>query len=142
MLMVMGTHFALTGSYSWIAFVASLVPTFLVSDLLLLNQFPDVEADQSIGRRHFPIAIGRRASAILYGILLLSAFITVAASGLFGLMPRFTLLALLAVPPAWKAYRGARQNAENISALVPSMGLNVVVNIATPTLLAIGLMIG
>jgi 1,4-dihydroxy-2-naphthoate octaprenyltransferase len=48
-LMVMSVHFALTGAYSWTAFVASLVPFFLVSDLLLLNQFPDVEADRSIG---------------------------------------------------------------------------------------------
>ena len=40
-LMVMGTHFALTGEYPWTAFVASLVPFFLVNDLLLLNQFPD-----------------------------------------------------------------------------------------------------
>jgi 1,4-dihydroxy-2-naphthoate octaprenyltransferase len=57
-LMVMGVHFALTGAYSWTAFVASLVPFFLVSDLLLLNQFPDVEADRGVGRRHFPILVG------------------------------------------------------------------------------------
>ncbi|MHB8109035.1 MAG: prenyltransferase, partial [Syntrophorhabdaceae bacterium] len=43
-LMVLGTHFVLTGSYSWTALLASLVPGFLVSDLLLLNQFPDLEA--------------------------------------------------------------------------------------------------
>ena len=44
-----GTDFALTGSYTWTAFLASLIPFFLVSNLLLLNQFPDVEADRSIG---------------------------------------------------------------------------------------------
>jgi 1,4-dihydroxy-2-naphthoate octaprenyltransferase len=42
--MVMGTDFVLTGEYSWTAFIASLIPFFLVSNLLLLNQFPDVEA--------------------------------------------------------------------------------------------------
>lgn len=36
-LMVMGTDYVLTGSYSWTAFVASLIPFFLVSNLLLLN---------------------------------------------------------------------------------------------------------
>ena len=35
---------------------------FLVNNLLLLNQFPDVQADQSIGRRHFPLVAGRRAA--------------------------------------------------------------------------------
>jgi 1,4-dihydroxy-2-naphthoate octaprenyltransferase len=29
-LMVMGTHFALTGTYTWTAFCAALTPTFLV----------------------------------------------------------------------------------------------------------------
>jgi 1,4-dihydroxy-2-naphthoate octaprenyltransferase len=47
--MVMGTDFVLTGTYSWSSFIASLVPFFLVSDLLLLNQFPDVEADRTVG---------------------------------------------------------------------------------------------
>ena len=141
-LMVMGTHFALTGTYSWTSFVASLVPTFLVSNLLLLNQFPDAEADQSIGRKHFPITIGRQASSVLYGILLLLAYVSVVVGVILGLLPSFSLLALLTAIPAWKACRGAYQNAENISALIPSMGINVVINLTTPILLAVGLFIG
>ena len=65
-LMVLGTHFVLTGSYSWTAFLASLVPGFLVSDLLLLNQFPDVEADKTVGRKHLPILLGRKNVARIY----------------------------------------------------------------------------
>ena len=141
-LMVMGTHFSLTGSYSWTSFVASLVPTFLVSDLLLLNQFPDVDADRSIGRNNFPIAIGRQASSVLYGILLSLAYVSVVGGVTVGLLPRFSLLALLTVIPAWKACWGAYQNAENIPALIPSMRINVVINLTTPILLAVGLFIG
>ncbi len=141
-LMVMGTHFALTGTYSWTSFVASLVPTFLVSDLLLLNQFPDVDADKSIGRKNFPITIGRQASSVLYGILLLLAYVSVVVGVILGLLPRFSLLALLTAILAWKAYRGAYQNAENIPALTPSMGINVVINLITSILLAMGLFIG
>jgi 1,4-dihydroxy-2-naphthoate octaprenyltransferase len=141
-LMVMGTHFALTGTYSWASFVASLVPTFLVSNLLLLNQFPDVDADKSIGRNNFPIAIGRQASSVLYGILLLLAYVSVVVGVIVGLLPRFSLLALLTVIPAWKAYRGVYKNAENIPALIPSMRINVIINLTTPIMLAVGLFIG
>jgi len=70
-LMVMGTHFALTGKYSPTAFLASLIPFFLVSNLLLLNQFPDVEADQTVGRRHFPIQIGRHRSSLIFSAFLI-----------------------------------------------------------------------
>ncbi|MEA2009008.1 MAG: prenyltransferase [Chloroflexota bacterium] len=141
-LMVMGTHFALTGTYTWTAFIASLLPTFLVSDLLLLNQFPDVEADKSIGRKHYPIAIGKKASSTLYGIFLLLAYLSIIVGVILNLLPVFSLLALLTSVLGWKIFQGARQNAEDIEALAPSMGMNVIVNLATPVLLAIGLFIG
>jgi 1,4-dihydroxy-2-naphthoate octaprenyltransferase len=141
-LMVMGTHFALTGTYSWAAFVASLLPAFLVSDLLLLNQFPDVEADRSIGRRHFPITIGRKASSLLYGSVLLLAYLSIIAGVAMKLLPLFSLIVLLTAILAWRAYQGASKNAEDIPALIPSMGMNVIINLATPLLLAVGLFIG
>jgi 1,4-dihydroxy-2-naphthoate octaprenyltransferase len=141
-LMVMGTHFALTGSYSWTAFVASLVPTFLVSDLLLLNQFPDVEADQTVGRRHYPILVGRKTSLMLYGILLLLAYLSIVIGVILNLLPTTCLIALLTSILAWRAYRGVRGNENNPPAFGPSMGMNVMVNLATPLLLAVGLFIG
>ncbi|MBN1147113.1 MAG: prenyltransferase [Anaerolineales bacterium] len=140
--MVMGTHFALTGAYSWTAFVASLTPTFLVSNLLLLNQFPDVEADQSIGRKHFPITIGRKASSNLYGLFLLLTYISIIIGVILKLLPAPSLIALLTAILAWRAYQGARQNVENVPGLIPSMGMNVIINLATPVLLAIGIFLG
>ncbi len=138
-LMVMGTHYALTGTYTWTAFIASLVPTFLVSNLLLLNQFPDVEADQSVGRRHYPIVLGRRASSVVYGLFLAGAYLAVGVGVALRLLPWTSLLALLTLVLSWKAFRGAFENAENIPALIPSMGMNVIINLATPVLLALGL---
>jgi 1,4-dihydroxy-2-naphthoate octaprenyltransferase len=141
-LMVMGTHFALTGTYTWTAFCAALTPTFLVSNLLLLNQFPDVEADRSIGRRHFPIQIGRKLSSRLYGIFFLLTYASILLGVLIHWLPIPTLIALLTVILAWRAYRGSQENAENIPALIPSMGLNVIIVLVTPVLLAFGLFIG
>lgn len=140
-LMVMGAHFALTGTYSWTAFVASLTPTFLVSNLLLLNQFPDVEADRSIGRKHFPITIGRKASSTLYGSLLLLAYLSIIVGVFLKLLPALSLIALLTIIFAWRAYQGTSRNAENVPALIPSMGMNVIINLTTPALLALALFI-
>ncbi|MEI8132739.1 MAG: prenyltransferase [Leptolinea sp.] len=141
-LMVMGTHFALTGTYSWASFVASLTPTFLVSNLLLLNQFPDAEADRIVGRKHYPIAIGRKASSILYGLFLALAYVAIIFGVLLKILPVLSLIALLTTILALRAYNGARKNAENPGGLIPFMGINVVINIATPVLLAIGLFFG
>ena len=137
-LMVMGTDFVLTGEYSWTAFMASLVPFFLVNDLLLLNQFPDVEADQSVGRRHFPIVIGRRASSLIYGAFLALTYLSIVLGVSLGLMPRTSLIGLMALAIAIPTSVGSYRYAENMSKLVPYMGLNVVINIVTPVLVAVG----
>jgi 1,4-dihydroxy-2-naphthoate polyprenyltransferase len=140
--MVMGTHFVLTGAYSWTAFVASIVPFFLVSDLLLLNQFPDVEADTAIGRRHLPITIGRQASVVVYGLFLLGAYAAVAVGWLTNLLPGAGLMAFATIVVAVPTLRGVARNANDIPKLIPYMGKNVLINIATPVFLAIGLFIG
>jgi 1,4-dihydroxy-2-naphthoate octaprenyltransferase len=141
-LMVNGTHFSLTGSYSLMSFLASLVPFFLVSNLLLLNQFPDVDADSRIGRRHLPITIGRKACSSIYGIFLILPYITIAVCTALGIFPIFSLLGLLTIIPAVKSYLNVRVSSDNIPALIPAMGLNVIVNLFTPVLLAIGVFIG
>ncbi|MFO8036254.1 MAG: prenyltransferase [Anaerolineales bacterium] len=142
LLMVMGTHYALTGTYSWVSFLASLVPTFLVSDLLLLNQFPDVEADQSVGRKHYPILLGWKSSALIYGALLLLAYLAIVLGVVLDMFPVISLLALLTAVLGWRAFQGAKRHAENTEALVSSLGLNVVVNVTTPLLLGLSLFLG
>lgn len=141
-LMVMGTDFALSGSYSWTSFVASLVPFFLVSDLLLLNQFPDVEADRGVGRHHFPIAIGREASVRLYVIFLVGAYLAIIFGYITGNLPLTGFLALGSIIIAVPTVKGVARFANDVPRLIPYMGRNVVIIILTPVLLAIGLFIG
>ena len=140
-LMVMGTDFALSGSYSWTSFVASLVPFFLVSDLLLLNQFPDVEADRGVGRHHFPITIGREASVKLYVIFLVGAYLAIIFGYITGNLPLAGFLALGSIVIAVPTVKGVARFANDVDRLIPYMGRNVVIIILTPVLLAIGLFI-
>ena len=141
-LMVMGTDFVLTGSYSWTSFVASLVPFFLVNNLLLLNQFPDIEADEGIGRRHLPITIGKKACVKIYGLFLACAYVSIIFGYISGTLPLGGLLALATIVLAVPTVKGVTRYANDIPKLIPYMGRNVVINILTPVLLAIGLFIG
>jgi 1,4-dihydroxy-2-naphthoate octaprenyltransferase len=141
LLMVMGTDFALTGEYSWTAFTASLVPTFLVSNLLLLNQFPDVEADESVGRRHYPIVVGRRKSSIIYGAFLALTYLTIVLGVLLALLPVASLLGLLTILLAVPTAMGAYRYAEDLERLIPYLGYNVLLTVVTPVLVAIGLLV-
>ncbi len=138
---VMGTDFVLTGSYSWQAALASLMPFFLVSNLLLLNQFPDLNADQLIGRRHLPILIGRRSSSIVYISFLALTFLSLILSVVLGCLPVWALLGLLTLIIAIPAGKGAFQHSDDIEKLLPHMGQNVLLNLLTPLLSAVGLFI-
>lgn len=137
-LMIVGTHFSLTGEWSAMALVASLPVALLVSNLLLLNQFPDVDADRAVGRRNIPIVYGRPAAARLYGLLLWLSYSALATGVWLHFLPQSALLAMLTAPLAWRVWRGVTKNADRIAALVPAMRLNVVLNLLMPLLLAAG----
>jgi 1,4-dihydroxy-2-naphthoate octaprenyltransferase len=137
--MVMGTDYVLTGHYSWAAFFASLVPFFLVSNLLLLNQFPDVEADRTVGRRHLPILLGRKTSSYIYTAFLLATYLSIVAGVLLGVLPAASLLGLLSLVLAIPTIGGVLRHADDIPQLVRYLGQNVLITILTPLLTAIGL---
>jgi 1,4-dihydroxy-2-naphthoate octaprenyltransferase len=141
-LMVGGTHFALTGVYSGPAFFVSLVPLFLTSNLLLLNQLPDISADRSVGRRHLPIAYGESRSVAVFGLFALAAAATLLAAIQLGYLPRLGYIGLVPLTAALAAWEGARRHAAEPRHLPGYLGLNVVAALLTPLLLGVALMAG
>jgi 1,4-dihydroxy-2-naphthoate octaprenyltransferase len=141
LLMVTGTYFVLTGEFTRTAFFASLVPFFLGNNLLLLNQFPDVEADKSVGRRNLPILLGRRTCSILFGLILVATYLSMIVGVWLGYLPALSLLGLLTLPLAVIATLDAYRYADDIPKLMRSMGFNVLLNIVTPVLMAVGLLL-
>jgi len=137
--MVVGTDLVLGGSYSPAGFAASMVPFFLVSNLLLLNQFPDLEPDRIGKRQHFIIRHGIRAGAVVYALFSAGAYLAVIIAVAANVLPPLCLLALLTIPLAVRASIVAFRDGTNISKLAPAMGINVVVNLLTPLLLAAGM---
>ncbi len=141
-LMVMGTDWVLSGRYSWTAFFASLVPFFLVNNLLLLNQLPDTEADRGIGRHHLPIVAGRRTAVLVYGLFLLATYLSIILGVALKILPWTALLGLASLFLAIPTFIGAYRNADALEALIPYLARNVLLVILTPLLVAIGLFFG
>jgi 1,4-dihydroxy-2-naphthoate octaprenyltransferase len=141
-LMVNGTYFALTGTFSWTALLVSFVPFFLVSNLLLLNQFPDAEADSTVGRKHLPITIGRKASAYVFAAFIAATYLTIILGVVIKLTTLWTLSGLVSLVFALPAAKGALEHPDDLSKLEPSLGQNVLLNLITPLLMGIGLLIG
>ena len=141
-LMVVGTYFTQTGEYSLTAGLASLVPGFLVSNLLLLNQFPDIEADKVAARRHLPIAFGRQFSARVYAVLMMATYVSLAVAVSFSVLPLTALIGLLALPLAAKTVMGVLKNYDDTEKLLPFLGLNIQVILLTTLLTGVGILLG
>jgi len=134
-LMVAGTHYVLTSSLSTASWLAALVVFFLVNNLLLLNQFPDIEADRRIGRNHLPIAHGTRISSLVFGAFSILAYLTVATGIHYGHFPSLSLVAILPAALSLFAFAGAWKQGDRIGHSPQYLGANVAATLLTPVLL-------
>ena len=137
--MVVGTQLALTGQHGAAAWAASVVPLAGVSGLLLLNQFPDVDADRNVGRRHLPMLLGRPQAARVWAVLQGLGYAGLVAAVALHALPLAALLGLLTLPLALAVARGALAHADDLGALLPTLGRNVAYTLATPALVALGM---
>jgi 1,4-dihydroxy-2-naphthoate octaprenyltransferase len=138
MLPVLGTYFVQTGSYSAEAVVASLAPGFLTANLLLLNEFPDVEADKKGGRYNLVIALGPKMAGRLYAGLMALTYLSIIGGVVLKLMPPASLIGLVSIPFALKAISVTFKHYDNIQELIPALKANVITVLGTNALVAAG----
>lgn len=137
---VIGTALVQDGSWSRAAIAAS-APAFLMTfNLLLLNEFPDEDADRRGGRKNLVIIFGRRPAARIYAAAAVLTPISIAVGVALEWLPAFALIgtlpSLLLVKPIQWAMTQALEPVP-----IAAMGANVAWNLATNTLLAVGLFI-
>jgi 1,4-dihydroxy-2-naphthoate octaprenyltransferase len=146
---ILGTYFAQTGAYTltaagthdYSALVACIPSAFLVHNLLLLNEFPDVEADMLAKRKTVPISIGKNRAAIFYSAVAIALYLWIIGWVAARVMPVWTLLALLTLPLTIRAINGARHH-DDASKLMPAMAANVMNVLLTQLFMGIGYILG
>lgn len=137
--MILGTLVALGARLDATAIIVSFISLLLVSELLLINQIPDAEADRKIGRRHLVITLGTRAAAHLVSALFISGYVVLVTSIFAGWLPLPSIMSLATAPFAfWLAWKlpGAINQPAALNVL---LGANVAILLATLALLIVGL---
>jgi 1,4-dihydroxy-2-naphthoate octaprenyltransferase len=138
---VMGAYFVHTGEYTLTAFIASMPSYFLVHNLLLLNEFPDVEADMTVNRRTLPIVIGKKRAAYFFSLYTLLVYIWIIWAVTYHYMPVFTLLSLLTLPIAVHVIKGSFRY-DDMEIFLDAMKKNVLLILLTQALIAAGYILG
>lgn len=141
-LMIVGTHVILSGAHAPLPWLVSLIPFFLVNNLLLLNQYPDITADASVGRNTFPIAFGLKKSNIVYALFMTLAYSLILLFIVKGLIPSLSVIALIPMLFSLFALMGMIKYASHIAQYPQYMGANVAAAILTPLLLGISIVNG
>ena len=134
---VLGAYFVQTAAFTVPAVIASIPSGILVHNLLLLNEFPDVEADGKAGRNTLPITMGKKGASRVYSVLTVVVYLWIIGGVVARVMPAFSLIALLTLPLAIKAVQGALKH-DDASKLMPAMASNVLVILLTQLLMGIG----
>ena len=106
-LTVLGTAYAITGSFVPEAMMLSLPVGVITVSVLHANNTFDTETDRAAGIKTFAMLIGGKASSILYRIYMAVPFVCIAAYVAAGWLHPLALLCLSAVIPAWKNFKKA-----------------------------------
>lgn len=133
---VLGTAMVQGGELGPAAVAASIPPFFMTFNLLLLNEFPDEEADRGGGRRNLLRLLGRVGAARAYVVLGWAVPVCLILAVAWDALPTVSLLACLPslaliAPTRWALTKPLAP------VPLPALGANVIWNLATNTVLAI-----
>ena len=110
-LMVVGTFFAVTGTWSATALAASIPVGLLVTAILDGNEWRDISEDSRAGISTLSARIGRERAHYFYVALVLGAYMALGLTVAIGWLPPQTLIAIVSLPFLAQVIRAAELGA-------------------------------
>lgn len=135
---VLGAYFVQTQRLTLEAFYASLPVALLITAVLYINEFHDVEADRSVGKKTLPVAFGRARAVWGYAALVGASYVAILAAVGARVFPLTLLFGLLSLPLAVRAVRGARRHHSDTPKLIPVSAATIQIHLLTGLLLCAG----
>lgn len=148
-LVVLGTYIAMVAEpgMAWgqlipvEAELLSIPPGILTALLLLINEFPDSEADRKGGRKHLVIRMGKQNAAWIYAAGVAATFLIILVLPVLTITSYWIYLGLIPLPLGLKASITAIKFNQNNAKLIPALGSNVMMVLGVDLLLAVGVFI-
>ena len=140
-IMTLGAYFVQAREFDVEPLLASIPVGILIALILYVNEVPDRPADAAAGKRTLPVRLSKNAVIAVYIAAVAVTFGLIAIFAISGALVRPTLIALAAAPLALPVIRALREHYENPYALMPAMGKNIQLHVATGALLILGYVI-
>jgi 1,4-dihydroxy-2-naphthoate octaprenyltransferase len=141
-LMVAGTYFAVTGTWTVQAFVLSIPVGLLVAAILHGNEWRDIGEDTRAGIVTLSSRLGRDWAHYGYVALVLGAYISLGLAVAFGFLPPATLVAILSLPFLAQVVRSAELGATGQTRAIAMIDLQTArLHLTFGALLVLGLLL-
>jgi 1,4-dihydroxy-2-naphthoate octaprenyltransferase len=141
-LMVEGAYYAVSGAWSLTALVLSIPVGLLVAAILHGNEWRDIREDSRAGISTLSGRIGRRWAHYGYVALVLGAYMVLALSVIAGILPAWTMLAILSLPFLAQVIRSAELGATGQARAIAMIDLQTArLHLAFGSLLVLGLVL-
>jgi 1,4-dihydroxy-2-naphthoate octaprenyltransferase len=98
LLVVVGADYVQRGAFFFMPWAVGLSYGLLISNILVINGFPDAQADAQVGKRTWVVRMGAQWAAVMYGFLALLAHAWVALGVWWFIHPEPALWGLLSLP--------------------------------------------
>lgn len=119
-LTLMGAYWIQTFSFDMVPAMASVPVAILILLVLLINEFPDYEADKAAGKETLVVSLGPPVAVRLYEGLLLLTYVFIAAMVVARVFPLGTLVTLVTLPLAVRAMRVSYRHYGEYPELLPA----------------------
>jgi 1,4-dihydroxy-2-naphthoate octaprenyltransferase len=140
-IMALGAYFVQAQEYDLEPLLASIPVGILIALVLYVNEVPDRPADAAAGKRTLPVRLSKDVIVNGYAAAVAVAFGLIVVFALAGWIVRPAIIALAAAPLALPVYRALKSSYDQPYALMPAMGKNIQLHLATGVLLIVGYVI-
>jgi 1,4-dihydroxy-2-naphthoate octaprenyltransferase len=145
--MTLGAYYVQAHSFAVAPLLASIPVGLLIAAVLWINEFPDMDADNAVGKKTLVLRLGYARSISVYVGMVVTAYILIilyAVLEIFspGITSLTSLIALLSLPFAAKAIKILRANYKDPHAIIPANANTIFLHLSFGVLAILGFALG
>jgi 1,4-dihydroxy-2-naphthoate octaprenyltransferase len=137
-LMSLGAYYVQTQTITAEPALASIPVSLLIAAVLYINEFPDYNADKTVGKKTLVVRLGRERAVYGYITMMISVYVTILLCVLFSVIPVYALIGFATLPFAKVAIKCSLKHHSDPPGLVPANALTILCHLLTGLLLSVG----
>jgi 1,4-dihydroxy-2-naphthoate octaprenyltransferase len=140
--LTLASFYAISGQMDSVSFFLGIPQGCFITNVIWINQFPDVEADRGANKLNLVVRLGPNFSRFLYGLLALTGILFPFLLVGMWHVPQMVLISLISVPLCAKAFWILFKNYKDHEKVIPGQALTIKFLAAHGLLLSLGILLG